>query len=246
LATDHGRAIGEELTNLLVDEFGEKPTADSEETMTSTGIRLELVIPNRAAMENVLSLAIDTLLSTTETHQSGELAASERGRVVEETEKNEKEFRSSIRKAISKDGGYERIVSVAKSLRTILQEEIAAAIQAPINEKLRASSQDSYAEKQAISSWVNSELRDLGLAVKCPKTGRPANLVADLKQAGSDVSRFRLEVRGDDGKRTRTIAVRTLPDLEVIEDEPRQEPILEWSHRVKSRRSDKPGKGRPG
>jgi hypothetical protein len=120
--------------------------------------------------------------------------------------------------------------------------QVAVALQSRLNKHLHALPSESYAEKQAIASWVNGQLRDLGLAIKCPKTGRPGNLVADLKEAGGDISRFRLEIREESGKRIRTISSRTLPELELIEDEPRQEPLLKWSQQVKREKADSKGK----
>jgi len=130
---------------------------------------------------------------------------------------------------------YKELQELSHEFRT----EVARQLGPAMNAHLKKMPQDSYAEKQALASWVNGQLRALGLAIKCPKTGRPANLVADIKQAGSDVSRFRLEIRDERGKKTRTFASRELPELELMEDEPRQEPLLKWSERVRQSRRNR-------
>lgn len=127
---------------------------------------------------------------------------------------------------------YSRLHELSHEFRS----EVARQLQPTLNSELQKMPQDSYAEKQALASWVNGQLRELGLAVKCPKTGRPANLVADIKEAGSDVSRFRFEIRDENGKKARTLASRELPELELMEDEPRQEPLLKWTERLRQAR----------
>ncbi len=136
---------------------------------------------------------------------------------------------------------YRNLVESSHAFRA----QVAASLQPMLNANIKTRPQEHYDDKQHLASWVNAQLRDLGLAIKCPKTGRPGILVADLKGSESEISRFRLEVRGEDGKRSRTTSWRSLPDLDLMEDESRQEPLLDWAARERKKKDDsKKHKGR--
>jgi hypothetical protein len=111
--------------------------------------------------------------------------------------------------------------------------EKASRLQHDLNLEARSMPHETYADKQALAAWVNEHLHGIGLALKCPKTGRPALLVADVKDKKGDISRFRFEITDERGRKKRTYTSRTLPELELIEAEPRREPLRE---RAKKRR----------
>ena len=108
-------------------------------------------------------------------------------------------------------------------LRSIFHHELASCMQARLNEHLTKLELDSYQQKQGIATWVNQQLREVGLAIRDPKTGRPATLVADTRDANDELGRFRFDVRDDDGRTRRTFTSNTLPLLELMEDEVRRE-----------------------
>jgi hypothetical protein len=114
---------------------------------------------------------------------------------------------------------YRALVELSHDFR----QEVADVLQPRLNRQLQTMAQDTYEEKRLLASWVNNELHQIGLAIKCPKTGKPATLVADIRGGRTDSSRFRLDVRNDDGRHIRTVTVNQLPELELIEDEPRRE-----------------------
>jgi hypothetical protein len=119
---------------------------------------------------------------------------------------------------------YKSAAASARELVALTKQEIAHRLAPLLNKHLHGLKQDTYTEKQAIASWVNSELRSLGLAIRCPKTGRPAILIADIRSGGEESSRFRLEIVNEEGRRERTFTTaHELPDLELIEDSPRLE-----------------------
>lgn len=120
---------------------------------------------------------------------------------------------------------YEEFTAAARALGRCFHCELATAMQPRLNSHLRTLPSDTYAEKQYIATWVNEQLRELGLAIRCPKTGKPANLIADVQAGEDSASRFRLDVRTDEGGRTRTFSSRDLFDLELMEDATRQEPL---------------------
>lgn len=104
-----------------------------------------------------------------------------------------------------------------------LRAEIAAAFQPILQQQAALLPLEAYADKQKIAVWVNSQLRELGLAIRCPQTGRPAILVADLRDAETQSSRFRLAIRDERGRQTKTISSKGLPELILMPDAPRRE-----------------------
>ncbi len=105
-----------------------------------------------------------------------------------------------------------------------VRAEIAAALEPALNAHLRTLPHDAYEEKRALATWVNRELHEIGLTIRCPKTGRPSILVADVRAGGDDEKgRFRIEARDENGKTARTFCSTRLPDLELMEEPPRRE-----------------------
>lgn len=72
---------------------------------------------------------------------------------------------------------------------------------------------NTYADKREIAKWVNGELRHFGVAIKCPKTGRPSALIAD--PSGSE-GRFQLLNKTPEGRKVRSLSSKKLPPLELI------------------------------
>jgi hypothetical protein len=71
-----------------------------------------------------------------------------------------------------------------------------------------------YDDKRAIARWVNAELRRFGLALVCPKSRRPAVLLADpggIPGAG----RFQFQSETPEGRKVRAYSSATLPRLEL-------------------------------
>jgi hypothetical protein len=173
--------------------------------------------------------------------RSGQDSASGKGPLPEQ-DSNKDELRDKVRAALRKllpgrqAPPAARMVAIGE-LQSAIVNELASDFQEPLQAVIEQMPAETRAEKQAICTFVNGTLRRLGMAIRCPKTGRPALLVADQKQADSDISRFRLEIRDEAGKKSRTFSSTTLPTLELRQDEPRSEPLVEWTLRVK--KSDK-------
>jgi hypothetical protein len=133
----------------------------------------------------------------------------------------------------------DQLVEEFKQLERDYRLALAKMLQPLLNKELSARPQETYSEKQALATWVNRRLKEIGLAIKCPKTGKPAIVLADVKHGGSDVSRFRIEIRDDAGKKVRTFTSRALPELNLMEDEPRREPLVKWSEKVRRSKTDR-------
>jgi len=121
-------------------------------------------------------------------------------------------------------GSYEELAGRALRIRSMVAGEIAAAITDSINAEAAQRPQDSLAEKRELASWVNHELRQLGLALAFPGTGRPAILTATPGRRDADEgSRFRLEAKDERGRRVMSGSLSWAPKLEPIASPPRSE-----------------------
>jgi hypothetical protein len=109
-----------------------------------------------------------------------------------------------------------------------LKAAMAVTIQASLNDYLKTFPQETLEEKRELATWVNEMMRQLGLAVQCPKTKLPGILKADFKDAQhEDSSRFRMEVRDERRGHGRVQSHNTtrLWDLKVMEAARREEPF---------------------
>jgi hypothetical protein len=92
--------------------------------------------------------------------------------------------------------------------------QIASEFEQPLNDEATSRPHESYEEKKELAKWVNAELRRFGLALKCPKTGRPAILIGHATGVPG-VGRFHIEVLGEEGVAKRTYTGVQLPTLEL-------------------------------
>ena len=126
---------------------------------------------------------------------------------------------------------YDECRNKMRDLNLAFKSELASTFQTRFNHHIQTLPQNSYAEKQALASLVNHELHELDLTIKCPKTGKPAILVADIKDGHDGTSRFRLEIRSDDGRKVRTRTSTQLFDLELMAAMPRAEGLARWDRK---------------
>jgi hypothetical protein len=111
-------------------------------------------------------------------------------------------------------------------MREAIHQEIAAALEPTLNKHLHSIDSSHAEAKRRLCTETNRQLRNLGLAIRDHRTGRPAILVADARTASDDKGRFRLELRDETGRIIRTLSSPTLPDhLELMEDSIREEPL---------------------
>jgi len=99
------------------------------------------------------------------------------------------------------------------------REHLARALEPSLNAELSLLPQASYEDKKTLAKWVNAELRQIGLAIRCPKTGKPCHILANK---GHDPvrGRFQLEYTDIDGQRRRTVSSAELPALALMPDDP--------------------------
>lgn len=129
----------------------------------------------------------------------------------------EQGLREAVRKVVDKTRGYEEARIAARDATRIVQEELARELGESLNGRAASMPQATYEQKKTLANWVNNELRPLGLAVRCPATGRPAVLQASV---GNDraVGAFRFDTLAADGGREQRSWATRLPRLELIVD----------------------------
>jgi len=110
----------------------------------------------------------------------------------------------------------------ADMLRQVFHEELAKAFAPRLNARLSQLPQATLEQCRDLASFCNSELDDLHLRIRCPRTGLGAILIVDTRSQEQDAPRFRLQTRGSRGDVARTYTSRELPVVELIEDSPRQ------------------------
>jgi hypothetical protein len=128
------------------------------------------------------------------------------------------ELRAMIRRALEDPSAeYATVKSKITSLMTILREEAASAIHRPLNQAAAILPQSTYHEKKVLANWVNSEMRGMGLALRCPKSGEPSIIQATVGH-NPEAGKFRLDYVDIDGRhRNQTVSVR-LPVLDPMPD----------------------------
>lgn len=136
------------------------------------------------------------------------------------------ELRAIVRRIVEREpAGFTDRVRHARALRSSVQHELVALLEPALNAHLSGMPQDTLEEKRHLASWVNHELHSLGLGIRCPKTGRPAVLVANPGRSGDEgeASRFRIESRDERGKKHQSPSLGWVPELELVEYPGRKE-----------------------
>jgi hypothetical protein len=111
-------------------------------------------------------------------------------------------------------------------LHRVFLGEVAEAMEPRVNGFLARAPQASFEDKREISISLGAVFRNLGIGPRCPDTGRPARLIADKRyDQARDASRFRLEVIGPDGTRTRPHTFASIVKLDLGVTPARHEPL---------------------
>jgi hypothetical protein len=113
------------------------------------------------------------------------------------------------------------------------RSHLADALEPALNATVSSRPYGTLDEKRATAYWVNHELHQFGLAIRCPETGLPAILVADFNSAKPSAGRFRLEVHDETGKMRRPVSSHTPFTFQLMEDIPRIEGSSRWASRRK-------------
>jgi hypothetical protein len=138
-------------------------------------------------------------------------------------------WRTELRKQLARlPNDFASAKAGVEALSHAFHQEIAEALGPKLAAYLKTVPQATYENRKLLSSWCNHELHALHLCIRCPKTGRPSILVADIRGTDDDTSRFRLQSRGEEGQAIRTYTSKELPYFELMEDPPRREGASRW------------------
>jgi hypothetical protein len=144
------------------------------------------------------------------------------------------EERARIRAVLEKQVGddYDSVADWQRELQEAVRLFVIKRIEPAINERLASMPQATLAEKQELCRWANTELRCMGLAVRCPKTGQPAFIYGDRGNHHS-VGRFQIELSGRRRGHLRTLSKPSLFPLKLCCGLPtKARPQSTWSQRV--------------
>ena len=112
------------------------------------------------------------------------------------------------------DGRYRELLRESLAFR----EGLATRYGPELAAFLRSLPIDTLAQKRAAVRAVNIRVQSLGLAIRCPKTGLAARLVAHPGNH-PDRGRFQIELLGDPPRR-RTVSSPDVPPLELMPEPP--------------------------
>ncbi|MFN0007210.1 MAG: hypothetical protein ACKVXR_04820 [Planctomycetota bacterium] len=120
-------------------------------------------------------------------------------------------------------------LSSSGQARRLFLQELADRVAPALNERLLRTSQETYEEKKALARWVNKTLRELDLAVECPRTGMPAAIATYSSQ--SHKGSFQLQVTLPDGKTTHSRSASYLSNLRLTARDIGMNPPTRWHSR---------------
>ena len=127
---------------------------------------------------------------------------------------------------------YRASADWALRLQMEVQRAIAKLLAPLLNDQLRELPQQTYEQKKELCRWVNAELRNLGLAVLCPKTGLPAMMHA-APGNHPELGRFEIQLSGSTSQRKRTRFFPELIPIQLCNATERQEPLVNyWTNQV--------------
>lgn len=112
-------------------------------------------------------------------------------------------------------------------VKQALLEIMGSVLQTSLNEHFTRLPQSTLAERRELAAELNRCLKSLSLAIRCPRTDKPAILVVDTAdREHSDISRFRLQITDDHGRQQRPVTWSELPaSLELMPAPIRIEPL---------------------
>lgn len=128
-------------------------------------------------------------------------------------------LRSQFQAILNTDpkASYKDVYQHIARAKTLFHEEMAKALQPMLNAEVSRKPINEFDDKRTIAGWIMDQLRPLHLAVRCPKTGEPSAIIADIGRAEYDLGRFRFEVTDDRRGRIHTYSATDLPTLTLCE-----------------------------
>lgn len=128
---------------------------------------------------------------------------------------------------------YAQTVDILRYVRHRFHDELARVIEPRLNQELSGMSLETEAEKRTVATWVNSQLRLLGLTIECPTTKMPGILIVDHASDAKRTARFRIQVRREGGATRKSMATSKAPHLRIIENTPLRVSHARWSDKIR-------------
>ena len=142
-------------------------------------------------------------------------------------------WRHAVAKEVLRDtSSFESFRTRARHMKFVFHDELASRLSNLFSSELSSRLKDTDLPLWTIAEWANSELRALGLAIQCTRTGRPATFVvthvgkarfpqaADQDPSGRPArvrgERLGLEVKDENGRPFLTVNELDLDLLQLI------------------------------
>lgn len=127
------------------------------------------------------------------------------------------EFRVLIRKVLGAGNEFATIRGRTAAMSKAMREEFAEVAERPFNAAVQSRPHATLVEKQELATWINRELGEMGLTLRCPRSGLPSILQAvpgHIEGAG----RFRFNSVDETGRHFNHFTSTTLPDFQLMPD----------------------------
>jgi len=139
-------------------------------------------------------------------------------------EEQDDQWRRKIRSMLQDmPAAYPSRYAAVSKISHIVHEEIARGLGSSLLEHLKKNESSDLTARRDLMTAVNEDLRSLHLAIRCPRTQRPAILIADSKDAEHKILRYRLQVYDNVHGAVKTWTSSQLPPLELMEAQHRIE-----------------------
>ncbi len=109
---------------------------------------------------------------------------------------------------------YELTCTALRRINAVVLDEAANALKPVLNERVRRMPSATMEQKKELAIWLNSQLREFGLAIRCPKTGHATTLQVNPGH-DRERGRFRLDRFDENHRYTSTFSSVGLPELEL-------------------------------
>ena len=188
------------------------------------------------------------LISTNVKEELGLELAKDTSYIAQSESRAEEErprFLAALLATVPQGAKYEVHAQRLEDLRHEFNQRVCSSILSALKEELREREHHSFEQKKEIVSWINSELRRFGLAIKSPKTGQPAVLKSKPIN-DPEVGSFQLvgvDSDGHDKTFTTSKLDKLLKNIDLMQAEPRREGLAEWHARGRPKRQVGEGRG---
>lgn len=119
---------------------------------------------------------------------------------------------------------YEQRAAALADMNHAFRQELANQLAPALNAKIQDIPHETLEQKEELCRWLSTQIEPLGIAVKDPKTGFPAELKADVGDR-IGIGRFQFRYRKE-GKTVRSQSLNALPVLQLIDATPSLEPQI--------------------